>query len=105
MGYSCVYSTIHLSGVDYLKMAGVFDTPLIVEAIPYISAGYVLGRMFQKLEGTVNNVEKMGEELKGIGNEIKSADKRIHVPEVKDGLKNKKGGIKWFRKRGHYTSF
>ena len=63
-----------------LKLSGVINTPVLVEIIPYISGGYILGRMFQKLETSVN-------EVKIIKSEVKIIDERLKTLEIKDHLK------------------
>lgn len=72
-----------------LKLAGVINSPVIVEIIPYVSAAYVFGRMFQKVETTADDVEKINTEIREIKDETKSIDKRIQVLEIKNGFKKK----------------
>jgi len=66
-----------------LKLTGVIQSPVLVELIPYISGAYVVGRVFQKLETTLNDVET-------IKTEVKEIDKRLMSLEIKNDLKKKK---------------
>ncbi|MFA4887389.1 MAG: hypothetical protein WC595_04200 [Candidatus Nanoarchaeia archaeon] len=72
------------------RALGLFHTPLIIEAIPYVAAlisllgvAKEIGRFFQRFEGVVSDLTGIKLELKGIRAELHSLDKRVSIVEMK----------------------
>ncbi|MBS3174796.1 hypothetical protein J4440_02855 [Candidatus Woesearchaeota archaeon] len=72
------------------KKAGLFNTPLIIEIIPYIGGIIVIlaivkemGKTINKLDNTISDIKEMKTEIKNIGCELHNLDKRVAVLETR----------------------
>lgn len=74
----------------YLKDIGVINTPLIIEAVPYLTGFGALfafareaGKYAHKIDRAVGDLREMKTELKEVNVKVTDVDKRVAVMEAR----------------------
>lgn len=65
-----------------LKILGIISSPITLDIITLLSGAYYVGRLFQSVESTA-------EDVKAIKTEVKDIDKRLSAIEIKNGSKRR----------------